>query len=122
MTIVSVQGQEIEFPDTMGQDEIKAVLQKKFPPAEKGFLERYACDAAAGVPSAVDQRSCHRFRVEQQQPEAGLSEHSVDVLAEHRRVGYDLGETTRTLLDAVRPDGPSTNLRSRRPRYPVPVH
>lgn len=32
MPIVEVEGQEIEFPDNMGQDEIKAVLQKKFAP------------------------------------------------------------------------------------------
>ena len=81
----------------------------------------YACDAAAGVPSAVDQRSCHRFRIETHRPDAGLSEHSVDVLAEHRRAGYDLGEPTRAMLDEIRPDGPSRNLGSRRPRYPLPV-
>jgi len=32
MPIVEVNGQELEFPDTMGKDEIKAVLQRKFPP------------------------------------------------------------------------------------------
>jgi len=31
MTIVTVQGKTIQFPDTMSSDEIKAVLQKKFP-------------------------------------------------------------------------------------------
>ena len=80
----------------------------------------YACDAAAGVPSAVDRRACHRFRGEAHRPNAGLSEHAVDVLADHRRMGYDLGEPTRSMLDDIRPDGPSRNLRSRRPQYPVP--
>ena len=30
MPIVEVEGQEIEFPDSMSRDEIKSVLQKKF--------------------------------------------------------------------------------------------
>lgn len=34
MTIVEVNGQEIEFPDDMAPDQIKAVLQKKFPPSD----------------------------------------------------------------------------------------
>lgn len=35
MPIVEVDGQEIEFPDDMGGDEIKAVLRKKFPPQQQ---------------------------------------------------------------------------------------
>ena len=31
MPIVDVNGQQIEFPDSMGQDEILSVLRKKFP-------------------------------------------------------------------------------------------
>jgi hypothetical protein len=31
----------------------------------------HACDAAAGVPSAVDQRACHRFRGEDHRPDSG---------------------------------------------------
>jgi hypothetical protein len=79
----------------------------------------HACDIAPGVPSAVDQRACHRFRGEAYRPDSGLSEHSIDVLADHRRVGYKLGDPTKAMLDKARPDGPSSNLRSRRPRYPV---
>ncbi|MDP6821927.1 MAG: hypothetical protein QF554_01370 [Dehalococcoidia bacterium] len=79
----------------------------------------HACDAAAGVPSAVDQRACHRFRGEDHRPTSGLSEHSVDVLADHRRIGYALGDSTKAMLNGARPDGPSSNLKSRRPRYPV---
>ncbi|MBT3941206.1 MAG: hypothetical protein HOC77_02375 [Chloroflexi bacterium] len=79
----------------------------------------YACDAAASVPSAVDQRACHRFRGEPNRPDSSLSDHSVDVLADHRKSGYALGDPTRALLDDARPNGPSSNLKSRRPRYPV---
>ncbi len=79
----------------------------------------HACDAAANVPSAVDQRVCHRFRGEPHRPDSGLSEHSVDVLADHRKSGYALGNPTRMMLDDARPNGPSSNLGSRRPRYPV---
>ena len=79
----------------------------------------HACDAAAAVPSAVDQRTCHRYRLEAHRPGAGLSEHSVDVLADHRKTGHHLGGPTTAMLDEVRPHGPSTNLHSRRPRYPV---
>jgi len=81
------------------------------------------CDIAASVPSAVDQRACHRFRGESHRPGSGLSEHSLDVLADHRRLGYNLGGPTKAMLDKARPDGPTTNLRSKRPRYPVrPVY
>ena len=79
----------------------------------------HACDIAASVPSAVEQRACHRFRTESHRPVSGLSEHSLDVLAEHRRLGYDLGGPTSAMLDETRPDGPSTNLRSKRPTYSV---
>ena len=79
----------------------------------------HACDIAPSVPSAVDQRACHRFRGEANRPDSGLREHSLDVLADHRRVGYKLGDPTKAMLDEARPDGPSTNMRSKRTGYPV---
>jgi hypothetical protein len=79
----------------------------------------HACDIATSVPSAVDQRACYRFRGQSNRPGSGLSEHSLDVLADHRRLGYELGGPTKAMLDKARPDGPSTNLRSKRPSYPV---
>jgi len=79
----------------------------------------HACDMAARVPSAVDQRGCHRFRGGPNRPHSGLSEHSLDVLADHRRAGYGLGDPTHTMLDHTRPNGPSRNLGSKRPTYPA---
>jgi hypothetical protein len=40
MPIVEVNGQEIEFPDDMAPEQIKSVLQRKFPPADPSFTER----------------------------------------------------------------------------------
>jgi hypothetical protein len=47
MPIVEVDGQEIEFPDDMGQDQIKAVLRQKFPPKNTQF------DAKEGLARTV---------------------------------------------------------------------
>jgi hypothetical protein len=40
MPIVEVNGQELEFPDDMGQDQIKAVLQKKFAPKKQPEIDK----------------------------------------------------------------------------------
>lgn len=52
--IVEVEGQEYEFPDSMSQEEVLAVLRQKFPPkqaaapTERGFLQSVG-DAVAGA-------------------------------------------------------------------------
>ncbi len=54
MPIVEVDGQELEFPDTMSGDEIKSVLMKKYPPAltssnleNKNFFQRVGDDTTS---------------------------------------------------------------------------
>lgn len=79
----------------------------------------HGCAAATPRPALVSQRKCLRCYPADMRPSSGLSDHSLDVLAERRENGERFGAVTVALLDQFRPSGPTPSLHQRLPRRPV---
>ena len=79
----------------------------------------HACSGAAPRPALVSQRKCLRCYPADMRPASGLSDHSLDVLADRRDKGELFGAVTIALLDQFRPSGPTASLHQRSPRRPV---
>ena len=79
----------------------------------------HACASAPPRPALVGARRCTRRYPETVRPVAGLSDHSLDLLAAHRERGHRLAASTLGMLDELRPSGPSRSLQQKRPMRPV---
>jgi hypothetical protein len=79
----------------------------------------HSCPWATPRPALVSQRKCLRCYPGDFRPASGLSDYSLDVLADRRERGFRFSPVTIALLDQFRPSGPTPSLHQRRPQRPV---
>lgn len=120
MPVVEVNGQELEFPDDMDQEAIKAVLRQKFPPAAPSQATQFTAPSSFSSPAVIPSPLDVAART--------LPDEVKNVLARTGRIAtgiaggaLDLPSTVGQLAyDATR--GAQANLGARvAPEYQVPL-
>lgn len=70
----------------------------------------YGCSEKTNRPAQVLMRRCMRYMPETMRIKAGLSDFSLDLLAQRRKSGEKLNAATNAILDDLRPDGPMRKI------------
>ena len=104
-----------------GDGPLDAFLSRRLAPSHSGVPDiyrettvcyAYMCSYAYGCteksvrPAQVLMRRCMRYLPDELRIAPGLSDLALDLLAQRRKRGKPLKDTTAALLDQVRPDGP----------------
>ena len=104
---------------------LSSFLSTRLPPSESGMRDiyretticyaymcpyAYGCTEKTARAAQVLNRRCMRYQPEEMRVAPGLSDLSLDLLAQRREQGKPVGTATIELLDRLRPNGPMRKL------------